>query len=399
MTCEVVVMNRLGAALAADSAVTVGDGEKIYHHAQKLFALVPATPVGIMISGVPEIMGVPWEIIVKSYARQLGDRRFDRLEEYAQDFLAFVESSTALFPDSVQQEWFRSLVESYWRDQFAIPLGLGTRRQVEKQVGAARPTLAKLIRKDHAAWRKYSGMPIRGQASNHVPGGKVLSDYGAMLGRLEQELFGSQARSREIRQTLKTTVKFMYDKKWFHPFDRSWIAFAGMGEAEPFPALVEYQVGSIALGRLRWAKTREARVSRKDSAHVCPIAQADVIDMFFRGIDPELDEKLETLLARSVSRALAQWTKWLHRGALSKIQKEFRHLLEKEINEKYEASLIGAVDVMPQRGLAQIAETLVGLTAFRKRISITQKETVDDSISVALLSRGDGFVWLKHDIR
>ena len=42
MTCEVAVMNKHGIALAADSAVTLGGGEKIYHGAEKLFALSPS---------------------------------------------------------------------------------------------------------------------------------------------------------------------------------------------------------------------------------------------------------------------------------------------------------------------------------------------------------------------
>jgi ATP-dependent protease HslVU (ClpYQ) peptidase subunit len=46
MTCEVVVTNRRGIALAADSAVTVGEDEKIYHTAEKLFPLAQSTPVG-----------------------------------------------------------------------------------------------------------------------------------------------------------------------------------------------------------------------------------------------------------------------------------------------------------------------------------------------------------------
>jgi hypothetical protein len=39
MTCEVAVMNKRGVALAADSAVTVGNGFKVYHTAEKLFQL------------------------------------------------------------------------------------------------------------------------------------------------------------------------------------------------------------------------------------------------------------------------------------------------------------------------------------------------------------------------
>jgi len=42
-------------------------------------------------------MGVPWETVVKLYAQKLGHRPFDRLEQYAEDFLRFVEGSRCDF--------------------------------------------------------------------------------------------------------------------------------------------------------------------------------------------------------------------------------------------------------------------------------------------------------------
>lgn len=57
MTCEVVVMNQRGIALAADSAVTLGDGRKIYHSAEKLFPLSASSSVGIMTYGNTDFMG------------------------------------------------------------------------------------------------------------------------------------------------------------------------------------------------------------------------------------------------------------------------------------------------------------------------------------------------------
>src|SRR5579872_5903194 len=89
MTCEVAVMNRRGIALAADSAVTVGEGDKIYHTAEKLFALAQSTPVGIMTYGSADLIGVPWEIIIKMYSQSLAGRRFDTLDQYANDFFRF----------------------------------------------------------------------------------------------------------------------------------------------------------------------------------------------------------------------------------------------------------------------------------------------------------------------
>src|SRR3990167_9386957 len=122
MTCEVAVMNKRGIALAADSAVTVTDGngnkKKIYHTAEKLFPLSPALPVAIMTYGPADIMGVPWETVVKIYAQKLDGQRFDTLEEYANDFLGFIEGTNWLFPAEVQARQLQSLVHAAWTDLY-----------------------------------------------------------------------------------------------------------------------------------------------------------------------------------------------------------------------------------------------------------------------------------------
>jgi hypothetical protein len=45
---------------------------------------------------------------------------------------------------------------------------------------------------------------------------------------------------------------------------------------------------------------------------------------------------------------------------------------------------------------AKMAEALVSLTAFLKRMAADQDETVAEPIDVAILSKGDGFIWVKH---
>ncbi|MDR1306962.1 MAG: hypothetical protein LBK74_05270, partial [Treponema sp.] len=89
MTAEVAIMNIQGIALAADSAVTLGTG-KTYNSADKLFALSKYHPVGIMIYSSASIMGIEWEIIIKTYRDFLGKKSFDTLSEYAGDFINYL---------------------------------------------------------------------------------------------------------------------------------------------------------------------------------------------------------------------------------------------------------------------------------------------------------------------
>ena len=93
MTTEIAVFNRLGLALATDSAVTITGGGrvKVFNTADKLFELSPRRPVAIMFNGNMDCLGVPWEILVKDFRAGQGDRDRPTIDLWAKDFLEYVE--------------------------------------------------------------------------------------------------------------------------------------------------------------------------------------------------------------------------------------------------------------------------------------------------------------------
>jgi len=127
MTAEVAVMNRMAIALAADSAVTVvGDGgRKVYNTVNKLFRFSASKPVGIMIYGNSELMGIPWETIIKTYTKKLGDQEFDTLQEYADQFINSLDNGNPLFSDTAQEFYVFVVV----RDFFSF-----IEKTIEKQI-------------------------------------------------------------------------------------------------------------------------------------------------------------------------------------------------------------------------------------------------------------------------
>jgi len=92
MTSEIAVMNKSAIALAADSAMTIPSSPypKIYNQAIKLFRLSKIHPVGIMIYGDAEIMLHPWELIIKKFRSKLGKNKFNKIEEYAKEFICYI---------------------------------------------------------------------------------------------------------------------------------------------------------------------------------------------------------------------------------------------------------------------------------------------------------------------
>ncbi|EJF8928580.1 hypothetical protein M9G34_001885, partial [Enterococcus faecium] len=54
-----------------------------------------------------------------------------------------------------------------------------------------------------------------------------------------------------------------------------------------------------------------------------------------------------------------------------------------------------SIDLMPKEELATIAETLVNITSFKRKISM-EMETVGGPIDVLLITKSDGPIWIKR---
>ncbi|MCX7310275.1 MAG: hypothetical protein NTV56_00755 [Alphaproteobacteria bacterium] len=199
---------------------------------------------------------------------------------------------------------------------------------------------------------------------------------------------------RSLKSDLRKTVSFMYGKQWFHPADESGVVIAGMGESEPFPAVFQYRIGTIAAGKLRYAKVEEARVGPADAV-VLPFAQRETIDMIINGIHPQLRTTLIDDCGRWTTRNVKNG-KTKSPDLNKKKKQEFSNYLREKILNRYDSPFMEAVSALPRQDLAKMAEALVNLTAFLMRMTADQQETVGRPIDVALLSKCDGFIWIKH---
>ena len=225
-------------------------------------------------------------------------------------------------------------------------------------------------------------------------GDRVVKTYGVVLDQVEKKVFEGMKLPRTLKADLRKTVSFMFGKEWFHSADESGVVIAGMGEIEPFPSLFQYRVGTIAAGKLRYAKVGEARLGSSDAV-VVPFAQRETIDMIISGIHPRLRIKL-----------IDDVNRWMLNGGkngkeksperIEKRKKEFADYVRDEIEQRYDEPFMQAVSALPRQDLAKMAEALVNLTAFLMCMTADQYETVAEPIDVALLSKGDGFTWIKH---
>ncbi len=408
MTAEIAIMNKEAVALAADSAVTAlrEKGQKVFPSANKLFCLSKYQPVGIMIYGSASLMGIPWETIIRMYRKELGDRRFSHLELYGSNFITFLEKSRSLFPASEQQRYVRESVEGY----FLYRIKNEIQRDVQKKIAEKGSVSANEV-------KKIASGVIKGHfdilnSTKNIPSIPVshiralLKKYRGIFASLRREQFEKLPMTSRAISQLNKIAAFLFAKDFFAP-DSSGVVVAGFGLNDIFPSLRCYYVEGIAAGRLKYKANDQAStdINFSTTAAIIPFAQSEMVATFIEGVDPLYRKNIEAWLAEIFANypdLIAENLNIKKRAQINKIKnattqllQDYRKKMEDYRNKRHVIPVINIVSILPKDELAAMAESLVNLTSFKRRVS-EDVESVGGPIDVALISKGDGFIWISR---
>ena len=139
-----------------------------------------------------------------------------------------------------------------------------------------------------------------------------------------------------------------------------------------------------------------------------PFAQREMTDVFMQGIDEENMTFLRNTLGgifNGLPRLVAKHLEVdedkkrdkldeLSKG-LAETLKKFFEDLEQFKFEEFTAPVLEAIEHLDKGDLASMAESLVAVTALKRRVTLGA-ETVGGPIDVAVISKGDGFIWIKR---
>ena len=82
-------------------------------------------------------------------------------------------------------------------------------------------------------------------------------------------------------------------------------------------------------------------------------------------------------------------------GDALSLLKDFLQNMGEHLDNDHVQPVMAMVGALPKDELAAMAEALVNLTAFKRRLTGVL-ETVGGPIDVAVISKGDGLVWIKR---
>ncbi len=416
MTAEIAIMNRNAVALAADSAVTItwGNGSKVYNGAEKLFALTKHHPVGVMVFGTGDLCRVSWELIVKQYRKRLGDKSFDSLDEYAIDFLSFIEhqdeGTPPLIPDDLKNESLKSM----FHEVLKIIIGV-----VEKRIFSLH----------------RNGIPITQDVTHDIFSDELnkLNEMFSNAAYLQGFSLESESEVRDLTHflteqvlvdeygennplppnvidQLKLLFKVMACKQIPIGVDTG-LVIAGYGEKEYFPSVLCYSVKGFVSNRLRYCATSEKSMS-SGNCTLQAYAQDEEVLTFMQGVSPKLYEDIQSEylnvfvkchenIKQLVADKFGENTDG-YKDKMAVLDNEIQnawasaiHNIQIKMSVEYEEKIKQMIEFLPKEDLAYMAESLVNMTAFKRKVS-NESESVGGPIDVALISKGDGFIWVKR---
>ncbi len=398
MTAEVAVMNRIGIALAADSAVTIGrEANKIYTSADKLFQLSNVAPIGVMIYGNASLAGTPWETIIKSYRRRLGDSTFGSVEDYAKNILSFITGNFELLPSPLQERQVEAMIASIFlslREEMRERIDA----EAEKKSGLSDNDLPPLLSEVDGSRLEAirSAEVIHNLPDDHRD--KIRTHFQERMQEIRRQVFGNLPIPEETEHLLAEMVVELLVREYFGPF-KCGLVVAGFGEKEYSPTLISYELEEVVLGIPRKREYLSHKIDENSDGCILAFAQKDPVEHFLQGIDPNLasfmrdsTEKIVTGAMELVINKLSVMDKGVADQLRNAIGPEIKDMLKKLFDEwsartkNYWQPVLNTVSALPKDELASMSEALVNLTKFRRRVT-PERETVGGPIDVAVITR------------
>jgi hypothetical protein len=405
MTAEVVILNRMAVALAADSAVTIGDS-KIYNTVNKLFTLSKHHPVGIMIFGNAQYMGIPWETVIKVYRENLGRKKLDTLQAYTRNFLRFLVRKFKITRDLERQR----IVQIWWayfrelNDQCRSILLDQAKNAALTQTDVNRLILA-VIQAKIAALKGKKTLPQYRRLNPSSIWKRYRKEFDDVRAAT---LAGRHLTAFAIKKLQEYAGLILVKNEFNHT--TSGLVFAGFGDKEIFPSVCPVSCAGKLLGHLKVQVEPRNTVTANsnEGAFIGAFAQKEMVYRFMEGIDPTYSNYLrhgiqtlmqnlsDRLITKSQGSVTARAQRAAHaRKVVSKMVDDFEKnaLLTRHLY--FVRPILNIVALLPKDELAELAWSLVNITSLKRKISM-DAETVGGPIDVAVISKGDGFIWIRR---
>jgi hypothetical protein len=373
----------------------------------KIFHLSTVHPVGIMIYAAANLQGAPWDVLIKSYRDQLGTKSHDDLPAYAADLFDYIATNSHIFSADVQEAQFKSDVGTV-AARIVIPI---VQRDDFKNAPDDHEKTAVMMHALADAQGRIDAAAFVGNATQADLDGAISKYSNEIKIIFEQDNYYKHvAKICDFDCLVKLAISGLF-KIDFTSLNSSGIVVAGFGDKDYFPRLIAYRCLGLVLGKLLLSEEhgKAQTMSQTNGSAVVPFAQDEMIRTFIYGTGVEALVQLDQQFAKAVDSLYDDMMKagFCHdlSGDPTKIaeinklkveaETKFGHAFLDYSIASHSTPLRRVLGSLPFDELAELAETLVLLESLKERVT-RPSASVSGPIDVAVISKNDGFIWIKR---
>ena len=410
MTALVAVMNKQAVALAADSAGTVPvnlpgrDHHKIYAM-NKVFALSKTEPVGAMLCGQSQFLGLPWESIIKRFRRATLTRKHPSIDAWYNDFRDYLGSLIATMPVGERDQ----LVLTRYFTVLAAVLSELIKEGISPESIAQGQLEERLAKRtdnvnsfefavetpDHA----IEAFITRNGATIELEENKVFADY--------------DLQPLEIAVHRRSLLGALLARRVPIEHAASQVVIAGFGTDDWFPSVRSMVIDGVANDSLRsWAGAKST-IDHSIGADIVPYAQADIVWTLLRGIHPNIQDALGKVIGEALTVEFPKLAGDLLKkhisdtairdviaqqldAVTSQLSANIAAQLDQQSYQYHTLPVLASIQHLGKGELALLAESLITTTSLKYRMAIDAQESVGGPVDVAVVSKDEGFIWIRR---
>lgn len=393
MSVGVCIINRNGIALAADSAGTFTDNKMFYNSMNKVFSLSRKNIYGAVTYGATAIHNVSIDLILKEFRMFLDHG--DDLNDYYDilpSFKEFLKSKNNYFKfDVAEKEPCNWLIRN-------LVIEWGKKLKIEIENSHSQQKLEQVL--DQLLGYINSSIKIEDYDVSEYIKTHYFRQYESVLNNVVPEIKNYPEVKTRFWELICRYFNLSINKE---TNAKMGLFFAGYGKEDAFPKFIHIELYTVVNGELKF-KLIEKYEESNNNAQIVPLAQTEEILTFCKGISnyfinyiPQKVDELITTKINNLSNDFSEEQKHLLMNSLGECKEEVKSALNSAVQSKYVAPILASVQLIPLPEMAMLAENLVNITSLKRIFAIDgNQQTVGGPTDVAVMSKGDGFIWIKR---
>ena len=394
MSVGVCIINQNGIALAADSAGTFTNqnNKMFYNSVNKVFSLSKNNILGAIAYGNLSIYNVSVDQILKEFSKYLDEtEKINDFFEIIPLFKKFIEEKNDYYKFNLDESrickcYITELVNKWGAKINAVI----DEKEAEEKIEQILSELNTFI--------NNSDRFVEFDVVEYIKG--FYQDYyDSEIDRVVSKLNLYSDKKTTLWELICTYFQLPLKSE---AESKKGIFFAGYGAEDAHPKFIKIDIFQIINGKLKYSEISRFEESRL-GARIVPLAQEDVILTFCKGMSnvylgniPQFAESMVNATIDKLPSTFDSVQKNEIKNAFSNYKKELSQKINEQIEKNNIDPLLKSVMLISPLEMSFLAESLVNITALKRTYAIDgNQQTVGGPTDVAILTKCDGFVWIK----